>query len=358
MSFAYNTPQYLLVIISAICSLVMLAGVFLYRKAVCANSKTSHLAAIMFFMEGLGMLIFVSNLISSQNGTFNKFEEILMPGPIVAGYTTFIFLLVYLFETKRPGWFISKKAIIFILPLAILSALVLSTENTHQQLYSLGDVVRNVRRPEVILRVLFIFSYFINALAAVCVPHSWRDCAVSNTVLTTLQALILLVSLTFIPSIGFNSLPGVLIHTCVIVALDILICHIEFSIKIPVRRKIRTGVAQKGNNENLAQFMDNPDIWMNPDMTILQLVKLTGVDQVELINRIKSMGYAGYGDFINRKRIDYICQELAEKNGDPDLDIVQLMFEVGFRSRTHATSEFKRIVGMTPTEYIRTLRNV
>jgi len=87
---------------------------------------------------------------------------------------------------------------------------------------------------------------------------------------------------------------------------------------------------------------------MNPDMTVVELARIIGTNRTYLTENIQAMGYSSYPDIINRRRINYICEKLRE---EPTATITQLMFEVGFRSRSQASREFKRIQGCTPTEY-------
>jgi len=94
--------------------------------------------------------------------------------------------------------------------------------------------------------------------------------------------------------------------------------------------------------------INNPEVWMNPDMTAAELEKMMAISHADLLDIIKGLGCTGYSDMINRKRVEYICNCLDKGN---DKNIIQLMFEAGFRSRSTASSEFKRIVGCTPSEY-------
>src|SRR3546814_1537397 len=54
-----------------------------------------------------------------------------------------------------------------------------------------------------------------------------------------------------------------------------------------------------------------------------------------------------YTQFLNEIKIGNACKLLIDNN----LPISQVCFEVGFNNFTHFNSQFRRIIGVTPTQY-------
>ena len=61
----------------------------------------------------------------------------------------------------------------------------------------------------------------------------------------------------------------------------------------------------------------------------------------------------GFREFLNRYRVDYFKENL-EKPGWKNLTLEAIAAECGFNSRITFISNFKKITGTTPSEYIKT----
>jgi len=55
-----------------------------------------------------------------------------------------------------------------------------------------------------------------------------------------------------------------------------------------------------------------------------------------------------FWDYVNRFRVEE-ARDLLENN--PDVSIISVCFKVGFNSKSSFNTAFKKMTGMTPTEY-------
>ena len=91
------------------------------------------------------------------------------------------------------------------------------------------------------------------------------------------------------------------------------------------------------------------DVWQNPDMSVGELCNLVGTNANYLQKAIKEMGWQSYSDMINRKRIDYVCQELSTGEAK---NIQDVFYRAGYRSRVTAWRNFTAITGVSPAEWV------
>ena len=91
------------------------------------------------------------------------------------------------------------------------------------------------------------------------------------------------------------------------------------------------------------------DVWQNPDMSVGELCNLVGTNANYLQKAIKEMGWQSYSDMINRKRIDYVCQE--HSTGEVK-NIQDVFYRAGYRSRVTAWRTFTAITGVSPVEWV------
>ena len=103
----------------------------------------------------------------------------------------------------------------------------------------------------------------------------------------------------------------------------------------------------------VCQIMDKDEAWRNPDMSLVELARLSGTNITYLNRIIRQEVNMGFKEYLNSKRIKSVASQLRK---NPDLDIQEAFFNAGFRSRTTAWRNFKEMLGMSPSEFRQTLR--
>jgi AraC-like DNA-binding protein len=83
----------------------------------------------------------------------------------------------------------------------------------------------------------------------------------------------------------------------------------------------------------------------NPSLTSIS--RLANMSPVAFCKYFKSRTNKTYTRFLNEIKIGNACKLLIENR----LSISQVCFKVGFNNLTHFNSQFKRIIGLTPTQY-------
>lgn len=80
-----------------------------------------------------------------------------------------------------------------------------------------------------------------------------------------------------------------------------------------------------------------------------ELARAVNVHPTHLARVFRQFEHCTVGDYIRKARINYARQRMLESN-DP---LVEVALAAGFADQTHFTRSFKRITGMTPTEFRR-----
>jgi len=332
-----------LVLLSSVVLLLIIACVLLALKFRQYRSRPYLLACCFLTLQLLGIsgVILKSILYGRPDA---HFDAILRPESLIAGFLTIIFLLSYVIEIKLPGKLDIKKALYGLSPFIIAAA---SLVLVHPDpVSSLDEIFNGLKRPEVLLRLIIVFFFVAYPIVAACMPYEWRQCLVSRKTITILDILICIVSPMFIMGMVCGYFPAIVANYIIAIAIDSIVVYIELKVRIPTTKPVKNVEFHKGSDE--PSFLNSPEIWMNPDMSAIELAKIMGTNHTYLLNMIKQMGYSSYSDMINRKRVEYICDMLQK---EPDVNIISIMFEAGFRSRSTASREFKRIVECTPSEY-------
>jgi AraC-like DNA-binding protein len=120
--------------------------------------------------------------------------------------------------------------------------------------------------------------------------------------------------------------------------------------KLSLSELIRTKYQQQ-----LIQFMTEHKPFLDPEITLTELANRVHIPPRSLSEVINISFGQNFYDFINTFRIRE-SQRLIATDDDPDKTILEVLFEVGFNSKSSFNTAFKKHTGMTPTEYRRNQR--
>lgn len=80
-----------------------------------------------------------------------------------------------------------------------------------------------------------------------------------------------------------------------------------------------------------------------------ELAKSAGIHPTHLTRVFRQFERCTIGDYVRRVRIEQACRKILASNDS----LVEIALETGFADQTHFTRSFKRVTGMTPTEFRR-----
>lgn len=105
----------------------------------------------------------------------------------------------------------------------------------------------------------------------------------------------------------------------------------------------------KGNDEALLERVNKvlEERIDEEDMNVDLLAEAVGVSRTHLYRRMKERLGISPSDYIRNIRLKKAC-ELLKNN---DLDITQIAYALGFSSQSQFSTSFKRVRGLTPSEY-------
>jgi AraC-like DNA-binding protein len=101
--------------------------------------------------------------------------------------------------------------------------------------------------------------------------------------------------------------------------------------------------------EKLAWYMESEKPYLDPDLSINDLAEKVDL-HVKILSQVinKNMGLRFF-DYVNKYRIRD-AELLIEDPTDPKMTILEIMYQVGFNSKSSFNTAFKKFTGATPTE--------
>jgi AraC-like DNA-binding protein len=100
----------------------------------------------------------------------------------------------------------------------------------------------------------------------------------------------------------------------------------------------------------LKDYMETNRPHLDPDLTLMDLAEKTSIPYRALSEVINNGLKQNYYDFINGYRIRESQKLLSEKSSK-FTTVLEVLYEVGYNSKSSFNAAFKKHTGMTPTEF-------
>lgn len=100
--------------------------------------------------------------------------------------------------------------------------------------------------------------------------------------------------------------------------------------------------------ETLNEHMQREQSYRDRELTLSKLARLTGISPHHVSEVLNQHAGKNFNQFVNEYRVKEVCTQLNMSDTTPVLD---LALKAGFASKSTFNTIFKKLVGMTPTEY-------
>jgi AraC-like DNA-binding protein len=313
-----------------------------------------------FVMSAIASTVEIA-LVTNQAFTPQSYK-LLDPLINIPGFYIFALLLCYIIELIHPLWLNFKRLLLLFMPslLCALVVLLFVVKGDISTISSFNDLHLLVGEPNVIARLVFLgiyIPYFIFLIILRLQAKATHAAKYHDT----LVLITTLLCISYVFSRGLQLYLGYITHEILYLLLSVVIVYFEHYERLHVPlEKVRDyytwdqlpHATQNTVNtvaQALQRIMNDPSVWQDSELTGDKIVHLVGTNRTYIQQAAKQLGFANLSDMLNRRRIDYVCQQLRK---DPNIPVQTLFVDAGYRSRTTAWRHFTTIVGCTPSEFL------
>jgi AraC-like DNA-binding protein len=93
-------------------------------------------------------------------------------------------------------------------------------------------------------------------------------------------------------------------------------------------------------------------LYLDPDLSLSNVAQAVGLSDRLVSQSIKQNVHLNFSDYINLKRIAY-AKDLLQRTTSSEKNILEILYDSGFNSKSVFNSQFKKHTGQSPTEYRR-----
>ena len=108
--------------------------------------------------------------------------------------------------------------------------------------------------------------------------------------------------------------------------------------------------------DKLEQFMESDKPYRDPDLSLKGLAQEMNLNERDLSQVINTNIGLRFFDYVNKYRIKE-ATSLIENPTDPKITILEIMYDVGFNSKSSFNTAFRKFTGITPSEFKNRTRN-
>lgn len=339
---------------------LLCSGVLFMRRH--SGDRSRLFLAWVWLASGLAFLI---RLVGMGFGEFDV-NRVLPVVNLGGGLWAIVLLYLYPLEAICAGWLNQKRMLLFLLPGILLGVILWLMNPYMRELTSFADIWTYIGEFNVWFRLaVLILGVSFYAVFLYYIPYNWMKSTVYHNWIVLYTIKIQLISVLFVLFMLTGSETISILHLLVCMTVAVTVTYRELFIRFEIPSEENSQeetplsdlrdlvVDVKPSDpliERLRRLMDDDQIWRNPDIDLPYLAQELNTNRSYLSKAIQDDGYKNFADMINRKRI---AEFLKLADAGSVVSVQDTFFYVGFRSRETALRCFKKYVGVSPTDYLR-----
>lgn len=350
-----------------VCTL-LIGGIVLGLQ--CAGNRRSRMYLALFSLVTASELMY-RLYVAYRTGMLSTVDEVLPIYVLVCGILEILLMYLYPLEVIRPNWLTPKRLFLLFLPWLLVGGVCVLIYPEIRDLSSFADMVQHIGEFNVWFRLLFL-CFIPYTILLLFIPYKWQQNSADRKWICKYIIGIQVIGVLFSAVVLTGSVPVSCVHLLYGIVFFLYITYQELFLRLLPAEATTTGKPQVAATKvspddptqlkersplnllwrNLTIQMDEKELWRNPDLTLEDLAKSLSTNRTTLSNLIQQQGYSGYTEFINRRRIEAFVKVVDVGNS---VSILELFYEVGFRSKSTALRNFRLYMGCIPSEYIHRL---
>ncbi|MEO0571088.1 MAG: AraC family transcriptional regulator [Bacteroidota bacterium] len=164
-------------------------------------------------------------------------------------------------------------------------------------------------------------------------------------------------AITFVQYFGKKEVFSILLLLLNIITVLLLFRILLLALRQPMFQTIRNepvyGLSQEETQslrEKIENLLSKEKLYKKPELTVKDLADQLGVSQRMVSHIINQSMADNFYDLINAYRIKE-AQRILNENVDPKFTVLELLYQVGYNSKSSFNTQFKKKTGMTPSEF-------
>lgn len=350
--------QYIATILLVLMTITLVVcGILLWKRRNETEDYSRIIWAVFSWLSAFFTITFIMRTwqkTTTVDGAYLEPEHTFVP---ILIQTAFFF---YPLEVIRPTIGRSKVYACLFAPLLLLVFTGMCAGIEYTSIYTYADLWQHIGEFNVWFRLFALFVMLFYCFSLFLVPYDWRKSSADRTFILSYSCGFCLIGLLHFGIQVSHSYWLVLAHQVVWGTFFLSVARYELKERLLAPKAVlESQESCEDNSANDGLWMkimlclEENERWRDPNLSLSSMSELLDSNRTyvgEAFKRNTGMTFVGY---ITKRRIDYVKDKLKE---DLNVDIQELFNYVGYRQRSTAWRNFQKITGVTPNEYIDSLK--
>lgn len=330
------------------------------------RGETEGRSRTILSMSCLAFVFFASLLIfRTLNNSAPADSNYLNPNDIFGPALLQLAFFIYPLETLRlKKCSKTKFYIILFAPLLLMSLIGLFGGIEYTTLKAGEDIRANISRPDVLFRFATLILFLCYGFALLAIPYDKDKYPSYGRFITTYTlGMALIGTMFFLLQITHSdvlSLLNQIIWGAFFIKITSYELRLRPSVLVPLAEETQTetmeDIAEAGQEllwNKIIKIIEEEEGWRKPEMSLPFLTSAVLSNRTYVEDAFKRNCGMSFRKYLSKRRVEYVVQELRR---NPEANVQELFYQVGIQSRSTASETFKRVMGMTITEFITSLK--
>ena len=348
---------YLTIILLSLMSVgLTFCGIVLWKRRKETSDYSRYIQSIFSIVSAVFAFLFIFR---TWNGTTTVDTAYFEPEhtfiPILIQTTFFLYPL----EVIRPT---ASRSIVYTLlfgPLLLLAIIGLCSGIEYTVIQTYDDLWQHLAEPNVWFRLLTLTVMLFYGFSLFLVPYDWRHSNANPVFIRTYAVGFCLIGVFHFIVQLTHSYVFLLLHMMMWMSFFFGIAYYELRERLlPVKTDILPITQDKEETEDslwkrIMTELEDKKGWCRTDMNMTLLSEQVFSNRTYVNEAFRQHTGSSFSEYISHRRIAFVVEEMKL---NPEANIQDLFQKAGFRQRTTAWKCFHKIMRMSPTEYLETLK--
>lgn len=337
---------------------LIVCGILLWKRRKEPNDHSRTIQALICWVSAFFALTFVFRTwteTTTADGAFLEPEHTFVP--------IFIQMCFFLYplEVIQPTISRSKVYALLFSPLLLLVLIGMCAGIEYTPIYTYSDLWAHIGEFNVLFRLFSLVVMLFYGFSLLLVPYDWRRSSASKRLIRIYASGFCLIGVLHFAIQITHNYWIVLAHQVVWMAFFLLITYFELRERLlpseswimPETNDSAPVSEEKGLWDRIITTLDNEEKWREASLNLNTLSDYLKSNRTYVGDAVKQNTGLTFNEYINQRRVNYIVEQLKR---NPETSLPKLFAYVGYNQRTTAVRNFQKITGVTPAEFIESIK--
>ena len=335
---------------------LIVSGLLLWKRRKETGDYSRSIQAILSWVSAFFTFAFIFRTwaeTTAPDSTYFAPEHIFIP--ILCQMTFFFYPLEVIHPTNR-----TKVYTLLFTPLLMLVLIGICAGIKYTTIYTYTDLWQHIGEFNVWFRLLSLTIMLFYCFALFLVPYDWRESSADRKFIMKYALGFCLIGVLHFAILVTHAHWLLLIHQIAWMTLFLYVAYYELHERLQAPHATMTAAMETGTGsaddrlwEQTIIMLDSNGKWRSPELSLTSLAEQLESNRTYVGESFKHNTGMTFVEYITHRRINYVVETLKR---EPETNLHELFNYVGYRQRSTAYRNFQKITGMSPTEFIESIK--